>query len=176
MHTTLSLGFLAGINTHFTYLTFALLFSLTQAGDFDASTVTIASLESYKIQRICAQGCLLNAGGYGYNINNLPQYLNCNGYPPLNGCYCRSDLSSSANFFISSCLTTQSCTNVADVTSAIGVYGEYCASVSSENAGVVQVAATTTVDGGASGIATQVVVTSKNINFLSIRCSSEMFL
>lgn len=65
---------------------------------------------------------------------------------------------------------------MADVTSAIGVYGEYCASVSSENAGVVQVAATTTVDGGASGIATQVVVTSKNINFLSIRCSSEMFL
>jgi hypothetical protein len=176
MHATLSLGFLAGINNLFIYFGFTLLFSLTQAGEFDASTVTIASLESYKIQQVCAQGCLLNAGGYGYNINNLPQYLKCNGYPPLNGCYCRSDLSSSANIFISSCLTTQSCTNAADVTSAIGVYGEYCSSVSSENAGVVQAAATTTVDGGGSGIATQVVVTSKNSNFSSLCCSSDMFL
>jgi hypothetical protein len=73
-------------------------------------------------------------------------------------------------------LTTQSCTNAADVTSAIGVYGEYCSSVSSENAGVVQAAATTTVDGGGSGIATQVVVTSKNSNFSSLCCSSDMFL
>jgi hypothetical protein len=136
-----------------TYL--ALLLSLAQAGNFDNSVVTIASLPSYKLQRNCAQGCLLNAGGYGYNINNLPTYLNCPG-PLLNGCYCRADLSSSADFFISSCLTTQSCTNPVDVASATGVYSEYCASLSSENAGIAQVAATTT-DG--SGVATAIIVT-----------------
>ena len=158
-----------------TCIIYGLLFNFASAGNFEASTVTIASLESYKLQRACAQGCLLNAGGYGYNINNLPEYLNCVGYPPLNGCYCRLDLSSSANFFISSCLTTQSCTNAVDVTSAVGVYGEYCASVSSENAGIAQVSVTTTVGGGG-GVATAVVVTSKTLPSIDICCPLYYFV
>lgn len=127
------------------------LLSLAHA-NYDTSVVTITSLGSFSLQRQCAQICIGNEFLFAYQ-------LGCTS-PALNGCFCRSDLGSSASTILSSCLAVLTCSDAADRSSAMGVYNEYCGSVSAENAGIAQVSATTTDStGSGSGVATAVVVT-----------------
>jgi hypothetical protein len=85
-----------------------------------SSTISIVSAPGFAIQRGCAR-CFL----YGCT-NDLNSFLQCGG---LNYCYCRYDLSSAINSFLSDNLskycTPGPATN--DISAAISIYYEYCA-------------------------------------------------
>ncbi|KAF2117942.1 hypothetical protein BDV96DRAFT_679849 [Lophiotrema nucula] len=74
--------------------------SLSQA----STTVSIYDLSDYTAQRTCARGCFLcgNVGNLAYH-DCIAAFLSCDSEPAYNNCYCRADLQSSANSYLSSC-------------------------------------------------------------------------
>jgi hypothetical protein len=88
-------------------------------------TLTITSLAPYHSLRQCAQHCVCNSVSPAYQ--DLVLGLGC-ATPFYNDCYCRTDLSSAASSFLSSCISI-SCTfggPAGDITSAESVYNGYC--------------------------------------------------
>ena len=112
------------------------------------SKVSILSTDPYEAQRKCVQFCLWHPGA----TDDLMPYIGCTS-PWLNECLCRSDLASSASYFLTSCVNKGCSSAPQDVSRAVSVYDEYC----TRNAPAANVATPTT--NGAAPTATQLVVT-----------------
>jgi hypothetical protein len=133
-------------------LVLVLLFYLTITLAQNTNLQTIFSLDIYSSQKPCARSCFT----YGYTDACWGDYVgsaigcaangNCIGVSAAasNSCYCRADLQSAAESYLTSCVKT-ACTvgdSSIDISSAGSIYNYYC---SAENA--ANVPATTTQDG-----------------------------
>lgn len=105
-----------------------------------AAHVSIQSLPAWTNGRGCMAGCLWYNGLYANNPyiggHDLAHRLDCGGDSAINGCYCRSDLLSTASAYISSCVS-DACSSLAagvttEISSAIALYDGYCATVTAE--------------------------------------------
>ena len=90
----------------------------------DGSIVTISDTQNYKWQDACVQGAVWT------NERSIPRVLGCSQTPGgyfLNSCFCRADLVPVAHSFLSSAVPT-ACSQfpVADLSSAILLYDNYC--------------------------------------------------
>ena len=124
---------------------FVTLFIPTSAA-LNSNVVSIQSEPYYQQQRDCAQGCLYTE----HDTFGIDEYLGCSS-PVLNDCYCRNDLASSASFYLTSCLTSNSCTAISDLPMAVSAYNVYCQAVSAED-GIAATSATTSALLGNNGI------------------------
>jgi hypothetical protein len=115
---------------------FALLLALLPrilAQDAATQTQTLWSQDIYSSQKPCAQQCFLgNFAGCG--IDQVAQAMGCgynycgNAIGATNGCYCRTDLQSVAQSYVSQCVKTR-CTignSEIDISSAVSIYDSYC--------------------------------------------------
>lgn len=127
----------------------------------DTTPQTIYSLSAFTMQKPCAQDCFtfsqlgcisdVLAGAIGCQNN----YCSANFGAPDN-CYCRTDLQSAAESFLTSCVS-KSCTvgdSSIDVSSAGSIYENYCSSK-----GFPVAAAATTTPAASVQAATTVYVT-----------------
>ncbi|PMD38761.1 hypothetical protein L207DRAFT_530231 [Hyaloscypha variabilis F] len=122
-----------------TYLLYGLLFCLSLTRAQDTLPQTIFSLPVFSSQKPCAQACF-TTGPLGYCFEDMVgDALGCVtdnacglGSKALapNDCYCRTDLQSVAESFLTSCVQS-SCTvgdSSIDISSAGSIYLEYCSS------------------------------------------------
>jgi hypothetical protein len=100
------------------YLTILLLATSISAQSGDAGTVSILNAPNFSSQRDCAQQCF---GGSCGVCHDLAGSLDCP-IPYLNGCFCRSDLTSSALSILSSCVWFDCQYNSVDLETALGIY------------------------------------------------------
>ena len=108
--------------------TLALLATLSFATSANADVlVSIFSYTPYLQQRECVKDCIWHSGS---TARDLIVALGCSG-PWVNECYCNGDYeqASTASSFLESCVVKSCPTSSRDalVTSALGVYNEYCA-------------------------------------------------
>ena len=114
---------------------------------------TIYSLDSFTLQKVCAQGCFINTA-LGCHQDSVASAIGCQNNVPdtcytnfggPNNCYCRNDLQSVAKSYITSCVKNW-CTfgdSSIDISSAGSLYDYYCSSLGF----AVKVPATTTQSG-----------------------------
>jgi hypothetical protein len=113
-------------------------FSLTRAQDTPLQS--IFSLSIFSSQKPCAQACFINGPIDGCFADAVGDALMCvnddecglgtRGLAP-NSCYCRTDLQSVAESFLTSCVGS-ACTvgdSSVDISSAGSIYGYYCSSL-----------------------------------------------
>jgi len=126
-------------NRRLMYLLYGLLFCLSLTRAQDTLPQTIFSLPVFSSQKPCAQACF-TTGPLGYCFEDMVgDALGCVtdnacglGSKALapNDCYCRTDLQSVAESFLTSCVQS-SCTvgdSSIDISSAGSIYLEYCSS------------------------------------------------
>jgi hypothetical protein len=108
--------------------------SLTLAQD--TAFQTIYSLDIYSSQKPCAQQCFIYTG-LGCHEDAVASAIGCQhsacdvNYGAPNNCYCRSDLQSAAESYITSCVKS-GCTvgdSSIDISSAGSIYNYYCSSI-----------------------------------------------
>ena len=116
------------LRNHISVLLF--FFLLTRAQD--TAPQTIFNLDIFSSQKPCAQWCL--AGNFGgCHIDYVGNAIGCqssNCVGALDNCYCRVDLQSAAESYITACVKT-SCTvgdSSIDISSAGSIYNSYCSS------------------------------------------------
>lgn len=118
---------------------------------------TIYSLDFYSSQKPCAQQCFINTG-LGCHVDTVASAIGCEynacsaNYGAPNNCYCRIDLQSVAESFLTSCVKS-ACTvgdSSIDISSAGSIYNYYCSSLGFPST----VPATTTTPGGAQATTT----------------------
>ena len=109
-----------------------LLILLTPSASSD-NPETIASLEAYKLQHDCAQGCFWYSIGNGENSDGIADAISCQ-HPvnvgALDSCFCRLDLQSVAETYLSTCISV-ACSYgggavTVDISSAVSIYDNYC--------------------------------------------------
>ena len=117
-------------------LALAICFSLippSLAQDPATETQTLWSQDIYSSQKPCAQQCFLGDFG-GCGIDQIAYQIGCNfnecsdKFGATNGCYCRTDLQSVAQSYVSQCVKTR-CTigdSEIDISSAVSIYDSYC--------------------------------------------------
>lgn len=137
----------------------------------DNAPYDLFSQTAYIQQRTCVQWCLMN-DSYDEQAK-LAGYLGCkwDGAEYFSTCVCRTDLASSASYFLTSCVNSGCSGNTPDVTSAMSLYNSYCG-LGSLAANV----ATTTEAGGATPtvfIVTTVVATGAAANSASTLITRE---
>jgi hypothetical protein len=91
------------------------------------STLPAISIDSYSAflgLRSCAGNCLLFQGALSAYGPDLVSYIGCE-KGRYNTCYCNSGIATQASSFVSSCVS-QTCSEVADVSSAVQAWGGYC--------------------------------------------------
>jgi hypothetical protein len=134
------------------YITLLILASFVSAD----GTVTLFSLPAYTSQRACAQLCFSGCiyCGIGPWTAGLMNAVGCD-LPFLDSCMCRTDLFSSAEGYLSTCVSSACSSDSVDINSALSIYGSYCAEVNSPATN----AATTTPAGGSSSITTTITAT-----------------
>ena len=94
-----------------------------------SSVQTIASADAYPLQRKCVKSCYWSQG-CDLVGNILGCDSGCYGTAALDSCWCRPDLQSSAESYISSCVKSM-CSTVGgevslDISTAVSLYGGYC--------------------------------------------------
>jgi len=118
---------------------YGLLFCLSLIRAQDTLPQTIFSLDNFSSQKPCAQACF-TTGVLGYCFEDMVgDALGCvtdnacglgsRGLAP-NNCYCRTDLQSVAELFLTSCVKS-GCTvgdSSIDISSAGSIYIDYCSS------------------------------------------------
>jgi hypothetical protein len=136
-------------NQRLTTLLCGLLFCLAFTRAQNTLLQTIFSLDIFSSQKPCAQACFIR-GGYCFQdivgdalgcVNDNVCGLGSSGLAP-NECYCRTDLQSVAESFLTSCVKN-ACTvgdSKLDISSVGSIYNYYCSSQVSP----VNVPATTT--------------------------------
>ncbi|ERF71969.1 hypothetical protein EPUS_06528 [Endocarpon pusillum Z07020] len=150
------------------------------------TTQTLASLPAFTQQRSCASACFWNGDPDNTNAQDvLGIKLGCCANSvtcedrAADSCFCRVDLSSLATSWLSTCALHHCSSNAVDVSSAIGVYDEYCRNkwVVATATGTVTnkatsatTAAGTAVQTGGPASAVTVYVTRSGQNAVSSRC------
>jgi hypothetical protein len=103
------------------------------AQDAATETQTLISQDIFSSQKPCAQGCFVGDFG-GCGIDGVANAIGCNynycgnTIGATNGCYCRTDLQSVAQSYVSSCVKSK-CTvgdSDIDISSAVSIYDSYC--------------------------------------------------
>lgn len=92
-----------------------------------AATVSLTGVPEYMNARSCVKNCMLSRPPNG--DENMAMNLQCAGYPmsrTYDECFCRKDLATDANSFLTSCVNRWCDGNAADVSSAVSLYGNYC--------------------------------------------------
>jgi hypothetical protein len=123
-----------------------LLFCLAPAIAQNTAAQTIHSLDVFSSQKPCAQLCF-SANGYNCQEDILASVIGCQNACNTNApnyCYCRTDLQSVAESYLTSCVKA-ACTigdSSIDISSAGSIYSYYCSSIGFP----VPVLATTTQD------------------------------
>jgi hypothetical protein len=129
-----------------------LLFAVSHTLAQDTAPQTIYGLSIFSDQKPCAQECF--TAGFKDCYDDILasaigcQYTACDGNPDFgapNSCYCRPDLQSAAELYLTSCVGS-ACTigdSSIDMSSAGSIYNNYCSS----QGFLADVAATTTEDG-----------------------------
>jgi hypothetical protein len=87
-------------------------------------TVSIGDAPGFSSQRQCASNCF----GVGLGCPScqlLFLQLSCPN-PPMNACFCRQDLTSSALSMISTCVQSNCNYDSVDLQTALGIYSTYC--------------------------------------------------
>ncbi|KAK3355408.1 hypothetical protein B0H65DRAFT_451904 [Neurospora tetraspora] len=127
--------------------------SLTTLTNADVP-VSIFSYTPYLQQRECVKDCIWHSG---FTAKDLIVALGCSG-PWVNECYCSGndnyEHASTASSFLQSCVADSCRTPSTDmlVTSAFGVYNEYCAEA---GMAIPLVVASTTGSGEVTGVVTE---------------------
>ncbi|KAJ4417108.1 hypothetical protein N0V85_001990 [Neurospora sp. IMI 360204] len=127
--------------------------SLTTLTNADVP-VSVFSYTPYLQQRECVKDCIWHSGS---TAKDLIVALGCSG-PWVNECYCSGndnyEHASTASSFLQSCVADSCRTPSTDmlVTSAFGVYNEYCAEA---GMAIPLVVASTTVSGEVTGVVTE---------------------
>jgi hypothetical protein len=112
---------------------FLSLFPPSLAQNAATETQTLWSQDIYSSQKPCAQGCFLGDFA-GCGIDEVANAIGCNynycgnSIGATNGCYCRTDLQSVAQSYVSECVKTK-CTigdSEIDISSAVSIYDAYC--------------------------------------------------
>jgi hypothetical protein len=110
----------------FTNLIFVLTIALDQSSEA-ASTVSITAQPAFSSVRPCVQHCmfcgeywLVNCPGSAIGLNNV---LSDNG---LDALYCRTDLTSTASSYLTSCIYSGCATNTVDLEDGLSLYKGYC--------------------------------------------------
>ncbi|KAF4633300.1 hypothetical protein G7Y89_g4817 [Cudoniella acicularis] len=109
---------------------------------------TIRSVDAYSLQRACAQLCFWSWNGGP--VDNIGSVIGCAGVPALDSCYCRADQQSVGQQYLSSCIKSGCPTggNVKiDISTAVGIYSNYCAGQGYTAEAVVVTTAAVTVAG-----------------------------
>ncbi|EFR03607.1 hypothetical protein MGYG_06601 [Nannizzia gypsea CBS 118893] len=88
--------------------------------------VSIEQMEGYGSLRNCARNVCFEASLGGSRIG---YELSCPS-PLMNDCFCRPDLQVSATSYLSACVNSYCESNSIDVTRAVKIYTDYCASAS----------------------------------------------
>ncbi|KAK6358013.1 hypothetical protein TWF730_007367 [Orbilia blumenaviensis] len=125
---------------HYFALTLALL-TIQSSAQIPTAGVSIVSDSDYQTARPCIQSCIWYNGGLGRGGNSgfddVGKGLGC-GQSPINACYCSERLTASATSYFSGCIS-RLCTAVtdpADLSSALSIYGRYCATANEVSAAV----------------------------------------
>jgi hypothetical protein len=101
----------------------------------DFNTVSLFADNEFKVLRSCAQNCIWGVGG------SVADFIGCR-EPWYNQCVCNPKMQSSAAANVGRCVTA-GCTGTSDVSTAMEVYLNYCASAGYQTAQAT--ALTTTV-------------------------------
>lgn len=111
-----------------------LLFYLSITLAQDTNPQTIFSLDIFSSQKPCAQGCFiytfLDCFSDAVGVDIGCGSGGCTNHGALDNCYCRTDLQSAAQSYLTSCVE-QFCTagdSSIDISSAGSIYGDYCSS------------------------------------------------
>lgn len=110
-------------NLSFKIYSVFLLHSLSAMATTTAGTVSIAYNTGYIALRECVQSALWS----GRNVAgewNVVDWLGCTNH--LDICFCRADLASSASSLLTSGINSFCSSDIADVSSGIAVYNNYC--------------------------------------------------
>lgn len=168
-----------------THLVLALALAITRVSA--TTTQTLASLPAFTQQRSCATSCFWdgdpNNGAkdvLGIKLGCCANSATCQ-HHAADSCFCRADLSSVATSWLSECALRRCSSNAVDVSSAIGVYNEYCMNKWVFAPGVVTgtvtnkatsatTAAGTPVQTGGPASAVTVYMTRSGQNAVSSRC------
>jgi hypothetical protein len=111
-----------------------LLFCLAPAIAQSTALQTINSLEVFSSQKPCAQACFSANNGYNCQEDVLASVIGCQNSCNTNApnyCYCRTDLQSVAESYLTSCVRS-ACTvgdSSIDISSAGSIYSYYCSSI-----------------------------------------------
>ncbi|KAI0866068.1 hypothetical protein F4860DRAFT_509250 [Xylaria cubensis] len=98
------------------------LLALLHLAASEKASITQAAV--FASQRPCAQGC------FTYDLyegpDRLAEGIGCDYKNPQNECFCRPDLQSDADAFLSSCVNRECSQNTLDTNSATSIYDAYC--------------------------------------------------
>jgi hypothetical protein len=101
--------------------------------------VSIFSESAYIAAKECVTICLFYDGLYhpSHSISDdLGEAIGCGAGDPVNACYCRDDLASSASSYLTACVSSRCTGSKAgninnEVASAVSMYNGYCATANS---------------------------------------------
>ncbi|KAF4160235.1 hypothetical protein CNMCM8927_002717 [Aspergillus lentulus] len=94
----------------------------------DGTTATLTESTAYASQRPCAKSCFYWGSSTQGGADFLAERIGCEVDPILNECICRSDLQQTADSFLRKCVSDNCGANAIDVSSAVGIYDDYCTS------------------------------------------------
>ncbi|GIK05353.1 hypothetical protein Aspvir_009460 [Aspergillus viridinutans] len=94
----------------------------------EATTATLTDSTAYASQRPCAKKCFYWGSSSQGGADFLANRIDCGVDPIENECICRSDLQQTPDSFLRKCVTDNWDANAIDVSSAVRIYDDYCAS------------------------------------------------
>jgi hypothetical protein len=118
------------------------------AAQTDFRTVSLSGDNEFKVLRSCAQECI-----WGLCCISVADFIGCNS-PWYNECVCDLNMQSSAASNVASCVSSR-CTGNTDVSTAVAVYLDYCASAGYALASATQASGVTTTVAGSTNMVTK---------------------
>ena len=115
------------MNLHI-FILAGLYLTATEAANTDLEAQqSLSKLDVYGLQRNCAKSCFW--GWNGGPIDMVGERLGCSipyNWPAQNICYCRADLQSAGEAYLSSCVYSSCAKNSVDLMTATSLYRAYC--------------------------------------------------
>ncbi|EXJ72523.1 uncharacterized protein A1O5_03669 [Cladophialophora psammophila CBS 110553] len=103
----------------------------------DYSTVSLSGDRGFEVLRSCEQECI-----WGTCCISVADFIGCNS-PWYNGCVCDLNMQNPAASHVASCISSK-CASNTDVSTAVAVYLDYCASAGYPLANVARVSSVAT--------------------------------
>jgi len=119
-----NVGISAAVEVYFDYCSsagYAIATTVATLPRIDYSTVSLSEDNEFKVLQSCEQECI-----WGTCCISVADFIGCNS-PWYNGCVCDLNMQNAAASHVASCISSQ-CTSNTDVSTAMAVYLDYCAS------------------------------------------------